>query len=178
MGVVAPGLRHGPEREQEQQHRTDEEPQRAERRRDVDEGTSTDVSVAGTTYAATAAAPNATQPQRFTSRRGAVERARRAAQQAVRDRDVGHVAGDEEADRAERVGAPYEPVVGGGADRGGERTERGDVEEQRADQLDAAAPPVEPARLPGEPAQRRETRAPASGGRRSWSAATAGPRRW
>ena len=52
---------------------------------------------------------------------------------------VGDHAGHEEADRAERVRPPDEPVVVGVGDRRVERHERGDVEEQRARRLDDAA---------------------------------------
>ena len=97
----------------------DEEPQRAQGGRGVDDGHVERRSpVVGTTYAATAETPNATQPARFTAATAPSSVCGVRRRQAARDDGVRHGARDEEADRAERIGAPYEPVVGGGAEGG------------------------------------------------------------
>src|SRR5262249_9568212 len=64
--------------------------------------------------------------------------------------DVGQIAGDEEADRAQGIGPPDETVVRSGVEPALERAKGREVEEHGSDELDAAAPPVDAARLPGE----------------------------
>ena len=79
---------------------------------------------------------------------------------AARRGGVGDRPGDQEADRAERVGAPDEPVVGRFADRGFKRPEGGDVEEQRARRLhDRGAPRRGPRRVPASPRPARSSSA-------------------
>ncbi len=82
-----------------------------------------------------------------------LERAPRAGEEAAADLDVREVARDEEADRAERIRRPHEPVVAALVEADLHRMERVDVEEHRARELDHAAQPVDAGHLEAEDAE-------------------------
>jgi len=78
------------------------------------------------------------------------------------DLGVHETAGHEEADAAQDVRRPHEPVVRVGVDTLLQRVERVDVEENRPNELNPGGPPVDPPRL------EREQAKPASPLCRSW----------